>query len=1299
MSVRLSAPLLSWLLAAPLIAADQLIADFSDANDRRGIDWNAESVDVAFGPRLVTERGSVLKLAVKQSGYNGVAFYAPKIPKDWSVHEALSFVVWSNDERDLAIRVDDHQSVGYNSRFNGGVRLLKGRNLVQMPVATIAKAIDVANVKLLNFFLDHPPVGLTLWIDDIKLGKMEAERTPFIPYGERLDHQPKMDVVSPYLPLARNLAGGPLQAFLIGGVKQGREVVELMQRIDLNPKVLSWDREWQANTWGFGDAYGQRGSGLDCALMQRYLASSMQGPEKFEVLMLTTPMGWNRFGPAARQAILERVRDRGEGLVLLMPFTGERGQPWPEDLKALSALIDADADWVDDGGNVRQPGKGREYGERWQVVADHPVIAGVPIESLPQAGMQVQTYQLAPGAQALVTLTPRNKPVIAVRQVGKGRVVTFATVGWSLTPLMAAPEGWADRPAHRYWETWYALLSRAALWAADRPLARNGQPTAVPVTGEHADPWYTVRQWKDAQGKVTDWELAFADPDPQFQRIALEAPEYVAPGMTIPVKIAVPEALQDATWSATLGEPGDGRWRTLASMAVQDGAVSFPSTRVRQPIALVRVLAKRGDKLVAEGRAEVVVSPRPVWDDYETLTWYEQGLPFLSDVEMARMREFGLSGNTASPGNPSEWRRLFRGGMRIHPVGFADGLHAKDLENQMREWREQKGRETKDRAALIRRPSFAEEKFATEQRTKTAKVAEQAKPYGPLSYITSDETSLTSYTAEFDLDENANNVAAFRAKLKTQFGDITSLNAAFGSTLASFDALTPITGEEAKAAGPSSDKAALWNAWRAHNDDAWAGVFRLYGDALKTKDPAARLSVSGTQEQAVFNGIDWAKLTPELAAVSGYGGRWQELQRLCFQGPELRSTPWCAYGRSGRAVDHQVWSNLLAGGDGMAMFWWFSLRNPDLTLCNSGKDYQRVIVEMRGGIGKQLMQSTRRFSPVAVLWSATSQRAAWLRGKFADFKKAEAQVMSALYAAGYDPRFVSEQQVADDDLAKRGIRALVLPMTLALGRGEKPGDLPLLPAVTKLLDAGGAVMVTDMIELDGFLRPAVLPEAVAARLTRFDAAAVAGVLAKANANPHVTLAPSTGITPVLHVVDGVGGARVLTLLREPIGAKEVVGADGVPYLERDTSGGSEIQPVTVGVAGLGKVTIIDCRSGKIVPVKDDAITVNVQAGDGHPLALLPYNVSGLETKTSVTDDDLTVTWKIVTDAKVISGHVVHVELRAKEGKPLRHLVRNVTTGTDGAGTFTFPLAPEDGTGLTVHLRDVLTGLTTTVAVK
>ena len=197
----------------------------------------------------------------------------------------------------------------------------------------------------------------------------------------------------------------------------------------------------------------------------------------------------------------------------------------------------------------------------------------------------------------------------------------------------------------------------------------------------------------------------------------------------------------------------------------------------------------------------------------------------------------------------------------------------------------------------------------------------------------------------------------------------------------------------------------------------------------------------------------------------------------------------------------------------------------------------------------------------------------------------------------------------------------------------------------------------------------------------------------------LTTLAEVGITPVLHAVDGAGGARILTLLRDPVGTKEVVGADGVPYIERDAIGGADIQPVTVGVAGLGQIIIIDCRSGKLVPVKDGTITVNVQAGDGHPLAVLPYHVSALEAKVSVANDDLTISWQIIASQATIGGHVVHVAVLDQDGKTLRHLVRNVTSGNDGKGSLVLPLASEDGEVFTVRLRDALTGQTASVPVR
>ena len=68
----------------------------------------------------------------------------------------------------------------------------------------------------------------------------------------------------------------------------------------MNMNVVTWDRMWDANTWGISDFYGQRGSsGEDCMLVQRYLASSIESPERLDAMILTTPWGWSNFSQTA----------------------------------------------------------------------------------------------------------------------------------------------------------------------------------------------------------------------------------------------------------------------------------------------------------------------------------------------------------------------------------------------------------------------------------------------------------------------------------------------------------------------------------------------------------------------------------------------------------------------------------------------------------------------------------------------------------------------------------------------------------------------------------------------------------------------------------------------------------------------------------------------------------------------------------------------------------------------------------------------------------------------------------------
>jgi len=63
-------------------------------------------------------------------------------------------------------------------------------------------------------------------------------------------------VPTPHVGWARKLPGGPIRGFFIPSIRHGRDMVELMQRLELRPTTVSIDRNRDANCWGIGDYYG-----------------------------------------------------------------------------------------------------------------------------------------------------------------------------------------------------------------------------------------------------------------------------------------------------------------------------------------------------------------------------------------------------------------------------------------------------------------------------------------------------------------------------------------------------------------------------------------------------------------------------------------------------------------------------------------------------------------------------------------------------------------------------------------------------------------------------------------------------------------------------------------------------------------------------------------------------------------------------------------------------------------------------------------------------------------------------------
>jgi hypothetical protein len=1251
---------------------EQILGTFDRPEDARL--WEASGgATLSFEPRDPTDLNKMAKLVAGGGSYAGL--FSFRQPKDWSAYEVLSFVVWSPDRRTLGVRVDDENSRNYATRYNGDVTLEAGRNLVQIPIRDMKAVINPAKVKSMGLFAHEPPKGLVLYFDDIRLGARQTDKVAFIPYEKRLEFVPTTEVESPHFPLARPLAGGPLKALVVYDIEEGRDLSELMQRIDLQVSPVSWSREGGIQKW-IGFAYGQRSYDLS----RRYLASSLQGPEKFDTLLVSTPTGWGPLGKAATEPLVDRVKNRGEGLVLVFPFPGEkRDAVWPEDLKSLSALVDSESDVQREDGYVRPATSGQISGKKWRAVKDHPIVRGVPLDALPFEALDVQTYKAAPGSEVLIE-TETGQPVLAVREAGKGRVVTFAVRCRSLTPFVrdaGARRQWRD---YRYWEVFYDLLARAALWSARRDAAREGD--ARPLQAKHADPRLSCRQWKNARGEVTAWALDFAPAS--SASIKVTAPERIACGDDLPIRF---EPVPGATHRVRLVDYAGGRRRTLLEQSAEGSSATL-STRGMESLALVtEVEAVAEGRRVALGEATTYLTPSSEWNDYEVYGWSAGGISYLRDLQLLQLRRFGLS--TEQVGGPENAQESFRHGFRVQAMFSSTGLHVRDFERVFREYNK-----SGDPKLLVRNPSFSDAAFLEDQRRKVSAWARSMAPYAPLTMSLGDETSLTSYRAEFDFDFHPENLRAFRERMRAKFGDVTAMNAALGTASASFEDLTPPVTADARKGGAWG----LWNEWREHNDDLWAGTFAFYRDELRRQYPATRLSVSGTQTSHVFNGIDWAKLAPVMGAIADYTGRFQLPQRLSFN-PQIRSTPWAGYGRTGPGAGHQLWSNLSFDGSGTAFFWYPSLLNADYTLSPSARDYLPTLKLLREGVGKQFLQTHRRFSPVAILWSARSQRAAWTAGNYDAFEKVEAAAYQALVQAGFDPFFISENDAAAGGLESKGVRALVLPMTIALGRGDRKGGLGLLPA---LLRFQGPLIATHAATHDEFLQPRALPESAAARFQKMPGTSeeLAALLKGAGLlpQPGVTSADGGALASVVvsvHAFRGTEEGQILAVLRSPVGQKEEVGADGVVHLVADPKGGRPVERALLDVSRFGSRRFFDLRRRQELTPRDGRIALELPGGDCIPIAVLPDGPLDLAATAVRHGDQLT----LVASGHARLPHVIRLDVIDRAtGEADLLLSRNLLLDKSGRVEAELRLAVEErGRAFEVRFTDILTGASVRVS--
>jgi hypothetical protein len=970
-------------------------------------------------------------------------------------------------------------------------------------------------------------------------------------------------VVTPHVPWATKLPGGPIRGFFVPPVTEGRDMVELMQRLSLDPTTVTIDRNWDVNCWGIGDYYDGdhvlRGDRDDFRIVYGYVEEELTSAKEFEVLVIPGLNGWSRYTRRTRDAILRRVSE-GAGLVLLHPFVGDvKGHPFLGDEKEgderiweVSPLVGVPDDRVSERGYPELDREAIVEGQ-WRA-RPHPITEGLDLDLLPSGARGGRFYRYE--ARGDVAVEAAGLPVVATRTYGKGRVVAFATVGDGLVPEAVDPV--KTRTYWDYWEYQYSLAARAILWAArgEGPVrfkaieasAGNGvtialtSPTVNRVeveartrseTGVELNRVTQVLALAGGEGEV---HLASAEGEVRGGRSVVDVIVRDSTGATLQWGWAGLEAAKRASLTglrpnATVYREGD----TMSVVARAAGDLAGLALRLRFTDDLGRLRAveeapARGERtlfhrldhvlgkrvaLSAElvdpkGRVIDTLRHEPIVvaasdrrrNDYRGLLSFETPVHYAAERRLRLLREKAMDTGFTWGGEVNDELHMPRGWFGVYwydrgpttPEGMekaiADFERAGDVDSLPYLVKKELYRRTSDTRYLVRTPSFDDPSVRTRLFDLARTAARSKAVYNMDYYFVGDEGSLGSYADPVDFCWGRHTLAGFRLWLREQYGSLDALNRSWGSAFADWEAVVPLTTEAARREG----RYAPWADHRTYMEVSFARAYQTVRDGVRQGDPDGHIALSGTQVTTPWNGCDWHRLDAVIDDFLSYSGGNQWDIHRSFAKPGARIGFWTGYGRSGAAVQHEVWTAALQGVLHPQLFWSPSILNPDMTFSRSGRDLGTVFRALRfEGIGRLLMEAERVDDGIAVHYSMPSVHAAGILGHHANrdedgdesgqadrsFPGNRDGWVRVLDDLGLSFRFVASPQVEEGAL--RGRKVFVLPYSLALsdrevaevGRFVEEGGLLIADGASGLFDEHVAWRASG--PLDGILGIAAPP--------------------------------------------------------------------------------------------------------------------------------------------------------------------------------------------------------------------------------
>ncbi|CAL1518506.1 beta-galactosidase trimerization domain-containing protein [Chitinophaga sp. MM2321] len=1107
------------LLCGQNVAAQQIIGSFENIADLKNIAatngtvisrstdfpavgaWSLKTVFPAKG-------GTVYLNNLEATRWNRA------IASDNIFANALLLFIWATNATEINVLVKD--SLDHTAALKYALK--PGVNHIQVPFAALNK-IDLEQVKAIGIQGNSPAL---FYLDYIALDEYQ----PVLEQGGRWDVPYSAGVQTKHIPWGVPLAGGKIKTYAISPVFDGRGIIELSERLDLDYKVTTLGRNPGINRWGFGDFYNRRNPMGDDgthpnSLVFNYIAADLlYGPE-VDLIIWPGLFPWESYPLQIRNAILKRVAN-GTGLLLIYPasHTTAAGQ-WP-----VSPLHPTDT-------GIFRKMNGMEHNKKaflpyldatkWVTASPHFITRGVALEAFPMGHMGVVPTQ---GKKEDVLLrTAKGNPVLAVGTYGKGRVVAMSYAERGLIPMMDNP--WETGAQVGYWDYMWSLVARAAVWVAKREPAtfiknvtHHTNNLTVQLHGVAAQEALTM-QVVDAFGK-TEQDTTFFITAGQ-EKLELPFSKYLAGGRhmanlqlksgqsvhdwyTIAFttsQVAVIDSIhterseiptgEEVTATATLHAAQAVSGTLQASLFDNYGrlvdkkdypvtlngkskvSIRFQSGNVLTPLGKIDLVLQVDGKEIDHKEKELFFLHPRKWDDYDVTMYHFGPNPVPGtwaaiDNQLKQVHVTTLAAYTLENSKHANYK--VQAQTRIKGVESPD--NGPDLEYY--EAMKKKYLATHDKKVLVRKYGLNDSVYLHSVKNDLKRMVSEWKKFSPSAYYIYEEPSITRYDDALDLDFSDITLKAMRTWLKAQYGTLPALNQQWGTAFNTWDSVVPDDSREARQRGNTSS----WADHRSFMEKTWAGQFKYVQEALNEFDPGGLVQLSGTQASGAHNGYDYSQIDKYVGQMNPYDiGNQLEYHRNF--NPDVKVSGQGGYGAMGKGVLYDFYRHIFVNETaGAYIFWQQSVLNPDLTVCKSGLYLKDALYEMRQrGIGRLISNyKPENENKIAIHYSYPSIHGAWIadgeistghvtkeRSKtLAQFRNNLDGWVKVLHDAGIGFDFMAYSGIENNDLITKGYKVLVLPMSIALSDKEAE-------QITAFVRQGGTV-ITDALAgvMDGHTR-------------------------------------------------------------------------------------------------------------------------------------------------------------------------------------------------------------------------------------